>query len=67
MRKTKEVLRLRFELGQPQIARSCGMGLGRVHLATQHRTRRNHETPPDSRPMKVAKNSQRGDVLGRPS
>ena len=31
MRKTKEVLRLRFELGlgQRQIARSCGMGLGR--------------------------------------
>ena len=30
MRKTKEVLRLRFELGlgQRQIARSCGMGLG---------------------------------------
>ena len=29
MRKTKEVLRLRFELGlgQRQIARSCGMGL----------------------------------------
>jgi hypothetical protein len=32
MRKTKEVLRLRFEgLGQRQIARSCGMGLGTVH------------------------------------
>ncbi len=33
MRKTKELLRLRFEfwLGQHQIARSCGMGLGRVH------------------------------------
>ena len=31
--KTKEVLRLRFELGlgQRQIARSCGMGLGTVH------------------------------------
>src|ERR1035437_10614496 len=30
MRKTKEVLRLSFELGlgQRQIARSCGMGLG---------------------------------------
>ncbi len=33
MRKVKEVLRLRFEsgLGQCQIARSCGMGLGTVH------------------------------------
>jgi transposase len=33
MPKTKEVLRLRFELGlgQRQIARSCGMGLGTVH------------------------------------
>ena len=33
MRKVKEVLRLRFELGlgQPQIARSCGMGLSTVH------------------------------------
>ena len=33
MRKTKEVLRLKFELGlgQRQIARSCGMGLGTVH------------------------------------
>ena len=33
MRKTKEVLRLRFQLrlGQRQIARSCGMGLGTVH------------------------------------
>ena len=33
MRKTKEVLRLRFELGlgQWQIAHSCGMGLGTVH------------------------------------
>jgi len=33
MRKTKEVLRLRFELGlgQRQIARSCGIGLGTVH------------------------------------
>jgi hypothetical protein len=33
MRKTKELLRIRFELGlgQRQIARSCGMGLGRVH------------------------------------
>jgi hypothetical protein len=33
MRKTKELLRLPFELGlgQRQIARSCGMGLGRVH------------------------------------
>ncbi len=33
MRKIKEVLRLRFELGlgQRQIARSCGMGLGTVH------------------------------------
>ena len=33
MRKTKEVLRLRFELGlgQRQIARSCGMGLSTVH------------------------------------
>jgi len=33
MRKTKELLRLRFELGlgQCQIARSCGMGLGTVH------------------------------------
>src|ERR1039457_7192233 len=33
MRKVKEVLRLRFELGlgQRQIARSCGMGLGTVH------------------------------------
>lgn len=33
MWKTKEVLRLRFELGlgQRQIARSCGMGLGTVH------------------------------------
>ena len=33
MRKTKEVLRLRFELGlgQCQIARCCGMGLGTVH------------------------------------
>ena len=33
MRKTKEVLRLRFELGlgQRQIARCCGMGLGTVH------------------------------------
>lgn len=33
MRKTKEVLRLRFELGlgQRQIARSYGMGLGTVH------------------------------------
>ncbi len=32
MRKVKEVLRLRFELGlgQRQIARSCGMGLGTV-------------------------------------
>src|SRR6266436_381265 len=32
MRKTKEVLRLRFELGlgQRQIARICGMGLGTV-------------------------------------
>ena len=31
MRKVKEVLRLRFELGlgQRQVARSCGMGLGR--------------------------------------
>ena len=33
MRKTEEVLRLRFELGlgQRQIARSCGIGLGTVH------------------------------------
>jgi transposase len=33
MRKTKEVLRLRFELGfgQRLIARSCGMGLATVH------------------------------------
>ena len=33
IRKTKELLRLRFELGlgQRQIARSCGMGLGTVH------------------------------------
>ena len=33
MRKTKEVLRLRFELGfgQRQISRCCGMGLGTVH------------------------------------
>jgi Sigma-70, region 4 len=33
MRKTKEVLRLKFELGlgQRQIARSCGMGVGTVH------------------------------------
>jgi transposase len=33
MRKTKEVLRLKFELGLGlrQIARSCGMGLGTVH------------------------------------
>ena len=33
MRKIKEVLRSRFELGlgQRQIARSCGMGLGTVH------------------------------------
>ncbi len=33
MRKIKEVLRLRFELGlgQRQIARSCGIGLGTVH------------------------------------
>lgn len=33
MRKVKEVLRLRFELGwgQRQIARSCGLGLGTVH------------------------------------
>jgi hypothetical protein len=33
MRKTKEVLRLRFELGlgERQIARSCGMGLATVH------------------------------------
>jgi hypothetical protein len=33
MRKTKEVLRLRFELGlgQRQIARSFGMGLATVH------------------------------------
>ena len=33
MRKVKEVLRLRFELGlgQRQIAPSCGMGLGTVH------------------------------------
>ena len=33
MRKTKEILRLRFELGlgQRQIARSCGMRLGTVH------------------------------------
>ena len=33
MRKIKEVLRLRFELGlgQRQIARSCGMGLSTVH------------------------------------
>ena len=33
MRKVKEVLRLRFELGfgQRQIARSCGTGLSTVH------------------------------------
>jgi hypothetical protein len=33
MRKTKELLRLQFELGlgQRQIARSCGMGVGTVH------------------------------------
>ena len=33
MRKTKEVLRLRFELGLGlrQIARSCSLGLGTVH------------------------------------
>ena len=33
MRRVKEVLRLRFELGlgQRQIARCCGMGLGTVH------------------------------------
>ena len=33
MRKAKEILRLTFELGlgQRQIARSCGMGLGTVH------------------------------------
>ena len=33
MRKTKEVLRLRFEvgLGLQQIARSCSIGLGTVH------------------------------------
>jgi len=33
MRKTKEVLRLKFELGLGlrQIARSCSLGLGTVH------------------------------------
>ena len=33
MRKMKEVLRLRFELGlsDRQIARSCSVGLGTVH------------------------------------
>ncbi len=33
MRKLKEVLRLRFELGlgQRQIARSCAIGYGTVH------------------------------------
>jgi hypothetical protein len=33
MRKTKEVLRLKFEsgLGQQQIARTCSIGLGTVH------------------------------------
>jgi hypothetical protein len=33
MRKTKKVLRLRFELGfgQRQISRCCGKGLGTVH------------------------------------
>ena len=33
MRKTKEVLRLRFELGLGlrQIARSCSLGLGTIH------------------------------------
>ena len=33
MRKIREVLRLRFELGlgQRQIARSCAMGLSTVH------------------------------------
>jgi hypothetical protein len=33
VRKTKEVLRLRFEvgLGLQQIARSCSIGLGTVH------------------------------------
>src|SRR5229473_1065598 len=42
MRKTKEVLRLRFELGlgQRQIARSCGMGLGSVHDYLERRRRR---------------------------
>lgn len=40
MRKAKEVLRLRFELGlgQRQIARSCGMGLGTVHEYLQRAT-----------------------------
>ena len=41
MRKAKEVLRLRFELGlgQRQIARSCGLGLGTVHEYLQRAAR----------------------------
>jgi hypothetical protein len=42
MRKTTEVLRLKFELGlgQRQIARSCGMGLGTVNEQEEKRRRR---------------------------
>jgi hypothetical protein len=38
MRKIKEVLRLRFELGlgQRQIGRSCGMGWARLVLGPVH-------------------------------
>jgi transposase len=41
VRKTKEVLRLRFELGlgQRQIARSCSLGLGTVHEYLQRAER----------------------------
>jgi hypothetical protein len=45
MRKVKEVLRLRFELGlgQRQIARSCGIGLSTVHDRPCHTRRRGED------------------------
>ena len=48
MRKIKEVLRLRFELGlgQRQIARSCGIGLSTVHDYLERAAAASKSRPP---------------------
>ena len=61
MRRVKEVLRLRFELGfgQRQIARSCRMGLSTVHEYLERAEARvgpnalskRHRLPPRGQPM----------------